>query len=121
MPVSFGGFASTIALPDAVRQIPCGAVLHSQSAGQLISRDSFAGFSNQRNGEKPFAEGKVGVMIDSARGSGELEAAVIALIELAVGARLAAFLVRLALCVDPRDPRGFTGETLDAAGPAHTL
>lgn len=40
-------------------------------------------------------------MVDGARGGGELEAAAVALVELAVGASLARFLICLALAGDP--------------------
>src|ERR1700686_5417792 len=44
-------------LADAVRQIPCGAVLHAQSAGQLVSGNSLFRFGDERNGKKPLAQG----------------------------------------------------------------
>jgi len=48
-------------------------------------------------------------MVDGARGRGELEAAVIALIELAVRSGLSSLPVGLALAGDPRYPLRFTG------------
>jgi hypothetical protein len=58
-------------------------------------------------------------MVDGARGGGELKAALIALVEFAVGAGLARLLVRFALASDRRYTRGFAGEALHAIGPAH--
>lgn len=40
-------------LADAMREIPCRAVLDTQSASELISGDALLGFANQGNGEKP--------------------------------------------------------------------
>jgi len=59
--------------------------LHTQRTRELIRGDSFFRFGNQRNGEEPFREGQVGVMVDGARGGGEMEAAFVAMVELAVG------------------------------------
>jgi hypothetical protein len=64
-------------------------------------------------------QGKVGVVVNGASRGGELEAALIALVEFAVGADFASLLVLLALADHRRDARGFAGKALDAIGPAH--
>jgi hypothetical protein len=48
-------------------------------------------------------------MVDGARGGGELEAALVALVEVAIGADLASFLVALSLGNERSYPQGFTG------------
>ena len=60
-------------------------------------------------------------MIDGARGSGELEAAFVALVEFTIRAGFARFLTGLTLGSDPSYPQGFTGKALDSIGPAHML
>jgi hypothetical protein len=39
-----------------VRQIPSGAVLHTESAGELIGAHSLFRFRDERDGEEPLGE-----------------------------------------------------------------
>src|SRR5712692_8078902 len=109
MPLSLGAFASTIALRMRCARYQAVRYCTPRARASWLAEIPFFDSVISANGEKPLVEGQVGVMVDGARGRGELEAAVIALIELAVRSGLSSLPVGLALAGDPRYPLRFTG------------
>ena len=52
---------------DAMAEVPCGFVRHSEDTFHLIGRHAFLGFDGKIDGNEPLAERQVGIMPNGAR------------------------------------------------------
>ena len=88
---------------DAMTEVPCRFVAHSQGALDLIRRHSLARFAQKQSSEKPLLQREMGVIENSAGGHGELIIAVLAIEQL--------------LCRRQLHGGHLTARAFDASGP----
>jgi len=70
---------------DSVAEVPRGFVADSKRPLNLAGRHTFLGFAEQERSDKPFCQGKVGVIENRARRDGELVVTILAVEKLFVG------------------------------------
>jgi hypothetical protein len=69
-------------VPDAVAEVPCCFVAHSDRALNLASGHAFLCFAEEMRGKKPFAEREMGIIENRAGSDGELIVTVLAVEQL---------------------------------------